>query len=308
MKLAREDFQAIQNWFYRNARPLDLARWQYHFENGGQAAVLAALAAYQNEDGGFGHALEADSWNPNSSPIQTATAAEILLELHIEDRGHPVIQGILRFLDSGAEKDGNTWRNVIATNNEYPHAPWWNTASDSTSRSRFNPTAILAGFILQYADRNSLLYASGVRTAKELEELFLQETDLEMHPLKCVVTLLEYIFLAGLQEQFAYDEMKAAAARRITALLERDAGDWSGYACKPSAFIHSPAGLGYADNAAIVEMELDYVLANRNPEGIWSLNWSWAGYEREFAVSENWWKAGIALEKLLFLRAFGRLD
>ncbi|MNN85709.1 hypothetical protein D3C81_2030290 [compost metagenome] len=57
-----------------------------------------------------------------------------------------------------------------------------------------------------------------------------------------------------------------------------------------------------------MEKELDYVLANRNPEGIWSLNWSWAGYEREFAVSENWWKAEIALEKLLFLRAFGRLD
>jgi hypothetical protein len=55
----------------RNARPLDFARFQYHFENGSQEAVLTALAAYQNPDGGFGHALEPDAWNPNSSPMQT---------------------------------------------------------------------------------------------------------------------------------------------------------------------------------------------------------------------------------------------
>ncbi|WP_209443676.1 hypothetical protein [Paenibacillus camerounensis] len=63
--------------------------------------------------------------------------------------------------------DDNTWRNVIASNNEYPHAPWWHTDSDST----FNPTAILAGFILQHADRESLLFARGLEIAKELERL-----------------------------------------------------------------------------------------------------------------------------------------
>lgn len=163
MGLAAEDFQRIQGWFYRNARPLDLARWQFHFENGGQAAVLTALAAYQNEDGGFGHALEADCWNPNSSPLTTATAAERLLEIGFENSGHPVIQRMLMYLDSGAEMDGNTWRNVIVSNNDYPHAPWWHTDSDSTSRSIFNPTAILAGFILQHADRESRLLAGAWR-------------------------------------------------------------------------------------------------------------------------------------------------
>lgn len=308
MKLAREDFQGIRNWFYRNARPLELAKWQFHFENGGQTAVLTALAAYQNEDGGFGNALEPDGWNPYSSPLQTATGADMLMEIGFEDSDHPVVQGILKYLDSGAEMDGNTWRNVIASNNDYPHAPWWNMDSESSARSIFNPTAILAGFILRFADRNSTLYARGLAITKELEVLFLQEPDIEMHPLRCVITLLEYIALAGLQEQFAYAEMNAAAARRINALLQRDAGDWNGYTCKPSFFIQKRESLGYEDNAAIVEKELDYTLESRNGEGIWNLNWSWAGYEREFAVSEYWWKAWIALEKLLFLKAFGRLD
>lgn len=61
-------FEKTRMFVYRNSRPLDIARWQYHFEDGSKEAVLTALAPYQNEDGGFGHALEPDSWNPNSTP------------------------------------------------------------------------------------------------------------------------------------------------------------------------------------------------------------------------------------------------
>lgn len=76
-------FQNARKFIYRNARPLDLARWQYHFENGSAEAVINALSYYQNDDGGFGYALEADAWNPNSSPIQTWTATEILREINL---------------------------------------------------------------------------------------------------------------------------------------------------------------------------------------------------------------------------------
>lgn len=39
-------FEKARAFIYRNARPLDLARWQYHFEGGSKEAVLTALAAY----------------------------------------------------------------------------------------------------------------------------------------------------------------------------------------------------------------------------------------------------------------------
>lgn len=90
--LTEQAYQKTRNWIYRNARPLDLSRWQYHFENGNKENVLNALSAYQNEDGGFGHALEADSWNPNSTPIQPWTAIEILHEIDFTSKEHPVIE------------------------------------------------------------------------------------------------------------------------------------------------------------------------------------------------------------------------
>jgi hypothetical protein len=54
-------FEQARAFIYKNARPLDLTRWQYHFENGSREAVLNVLSYYQNTDGGFGHALKADS-------------------------------------------------------------------------------------------------------------------------------------------------------------------------------------------------------------------------------------------------------
>jgi hypothetical protein len=46
-------FEKARTFIYRNARPLDFARWQYQFENGSKEAVLNALSFYQNEDGGL---------------------------------------------------------------------------------------------------------------------------------------------------------------------------------------------------------------------------------------------------------------
>ena len=85
-----------RNFVYRNARPLELARWKYLFEGGSREEVLTALASYQNGDGGFGHALAPECWNPDSSPIQTWAAAEILREIGFEEKDNPIIQGILK--------------------------------------------------------------------------------------------------------------------------------------------------------------------------------------------------------------------
>ena len=78
-------FLKAREFMYRNARPLDLARFQHHFENGSKETVINVLSYYQNEDGGFGHAVEADCWNPNSIPLHSNTASEIIREIDFEE-------------------------------------------------------------------------------------------------------------------------------------------------------------------------------------------------------------------------------
>lgn len=50
-------FEKARTFMHRKARPLDLARFQYHFENGSKQNVMNVLSYYQNEDGGCGHAM-----------------------------------------------------------------------------------------------------------------------------------------------------------------------------------------------------------------------------------------------------------
>lgn len=79
----------------------------------------------------------------------------------------------------------------------------------------YNPTAILAGFILKAAPKDSGLYATGLGIARELTELFLRDPAIEMHPLKCVDTLLHCITWAGLQEHFPMWSCKKPSKYRV---------------------------------------------------------------------------------------------
>ncbi len=308
MALIKPDMEEIRRFVYRNARPLDLARWQYHMEGYSAEPVIKALAAYQNADGGFGSALEADCWNPPSAPIQCGTAVNILWEIGFQDKEHAVVKGLLRYLQSREHFVQGRWENAIPSNNDFPHAPWWHTDSSSRARSEFNPTAILAGFLLYFIPAGTAEHDRAIALAQELCAAFLENPEIEMHPLACVFTLLQWMQKAGCQHDFPYSEMEKKALHQANALLHKDAESWGGYSCRPSFFIDSPSHPLYQGHKDLVEKELDWLCETRNSEGVWSIPWRWAGYEREFAISENWWKSDVMLRNVQFLRAFGRIN
>lgn len=132
-------FERARTFMYRNARPLDIARFQYHFEDGSKEAVMQALSYYQNEDGGFGHALEADYWNPGSTPLHSRAAGSIISEMDYEDAGHPVIQRLLN----------------------------WYTERESSSHADYNGAEQVADFLVRYGKEGSEAYQLGVRIANE---------------------------------------------------------------------------------------------------------------------------------------------
>ncbi|GHV26708.1 hypothetical protein FACS18948_2890 [Clostridia bacterium] len=301
-------FTRARAFIYHNARPLDFARFQYHFENGNKEAVLTALSTYQNEDGRFGHALEPDAWNPNSSPIQTWTATEILREINFTDAEHPIIQGMLRYLASGQDFEGKFWYNTMRSNNDYPNAPWWHSESDSTCHNDYNPTACLAGFIIRFADKNGKLYRLGYRIAKEAySAYFTQDLLRDMHTAGCFVRLMQYcseagadvIDLAALQER-----LKEQVKHSITV----DIAQWeTRYICRPSQFFTSHDSIFYVDNKDIADYECNFIIRTQQDDGAWPIPWGWNDYPEEWAVSKNWWKGNGALLNLLYLKGMGKL-
>ena len=302
-------YKAAREFIYRNARPLDLARWQYLFENGSKAEVLNALSFYQNEDGGFGHALEADSWNSHSSPIQTWTATEILREIDFTDNSHPIISGILNYFESGQSFEGKFWYNTIKSNNDYPHAPWWHTESDSTCHNDYNPTACLAGFIIRFAEKNSELYKLGSRIAKEaFEQLISAERLNDMHTIHCYIRLMEYLEELNITDIIDLMTLKNKLMEQVNSCITQNINEWeTSYICKPSQFFNSKQSIFYCDNKEIAEYECEFIIKTQLGDGSWNIPWDWTEYPNEWAISKNWWKSNGIILNVLYLHNFGKL-
>jgi len=290
--------QVTKCWMYRNARPLDLARWEYHFENGSREAVLRAMAAYQNEDGGFGHALEADSWNPNSAPIQTWCATELLQEIGEEDPTNPLIHGILRYLDSGRDFVDGKWTGSVPSNNDYPRAPWWGWSAEDVYD--YNPTAVLAGFAIKFAEKGSQLYEKACRIAKEAAASFLAQEEVEGHSLLCFVRMHQYCAESGADGLF---DMELYAKRVDIQIKKKLAGMKFDGSYEENLFVLMDAYAAEvsAPEEGAKERIAAILMEQRQADGTWDVPWSWGDYPAEWAISRNWWMAHSIVMNTRFL-------
>ncbi len=102
--------------------PLGIALVEHSWRGGPASPVIEALAAYQNEDGGFGKRLEVDIASPVSNPFATRLAMHTLLSLREVPPG-PLVDKLSQWLRQAQDEDGD-WH---FTQEVYdaPLAPWF---------------------------------------------------------------------------------------------------------------------------------------------------------------------------------------
>lgn len=315
--ISQKEYEEIRVWMHRNARPLELSVWNYYFENGQKEEIINALAFYQNEDGGFGNCVEPDCWNKESSPYATMTVIGLLREISfIEEAGigHPLVDGIFRYLENTEHGDENGWYFVIPSNDRYPRAPWMTYDQKTNQEQAMGVTAVLCAFILRYGRRDSELYERAIGYARNILNQLNGAADFGEMGAGGVSLLLVDILtsgLAGIFKPLDLEQLLAGMAVTANRSMERNPDKWAEYTPRPSDFIPSPDSPLYSGNEEIVAAELDYLADTRNPGGVWDITWSWYAlgdqYPKEFAISENWWMANKAIGKLNFLKNFGRI-
>lgn len=309
-KLTRQQLDHIENWILRHARPLEAARYDILFRQGRQEDFLALLRQYQNPDGGFGHALEPDNWDPHSSPYTTLKAVQLMLEIGFTDFSHPLYQGALNYWRGG---DGFSsqggWQFSMPTGNDYPHAPWWSYSEESNGVENLGLSAQIAAFPLMVCSKDDPLYQRAASVAdRALEALMQGSIGGEMGVGGCAM-LMPYWMQAD--TAYAPQDITAKMMETSNASIVRDSSRWNTHVPRPSAAIPSPSSPMYAGNEAAIHMELDWLIDTLPENDLWPIDWSWfdnnARYPAAFAISEMWWKAWCAIEKLSLLRNFGRL-
>ncbi len=288
---------------YMYGREIDLALYDYLFENGSKDKVLDALSIYQNDDGGFGHGLEPDYLNPHSSPIQTWTAINILRMLDI-DSNHVMVKKILDYLESSYDSSVKRWPNTIESNNDYPHAPWWTYKKDES----FNPSISLASFAMIHAYPDKIVY----RYAKEViyeAIIFLMtvKDKVEVHELRCFVDMAND-FQSQHGIQILTNDFQMVLLKHMIDTISPDVSAWfSSYAAKPSSLIKCHPSFGSNELKNILLSELHLALQERDIEGAWHITWAWDDYQKEFEKSKKHWRAIIALEYARLLKDFNMI-
>jgi hypothetical protein len=122
------DRTAAETFIWSTARLLDRHRYAMLFEGAPAEPVLAALKAYQNPDGGFGHALEPDLRGPGSQPGPTLYALEMLEQAGMI--GSEMAAAAHVWIAEIADPDGSV-RSALPGFEAYPHAPWWTSEPGS---------------------------------------------------------------------------------------------------------------------------------------------------------------------------------
>ena len=279
-------------WLKTYARPLEKALFTYHFEQGDQSHVIYELRKFQNADGGFGHALEPDFRNPNSNPIDSWVASRILYEIKV-DKKAMIVTDLIDYLMHTKDQKDWMFKNVVKTNNEYPHAPWWHY-DPSLDNYGYNPTASLLGFLYRYMDKKNKNYSDVVSHIHKAIEYFITHDITEMHELRCFNELYDYILI-----DLEHDEFRETLRKRNQAVIEKDSSLWfSSYCAKPLQIITSKMTPGYEEIKDLVAKEIHLTFEQRAKDGSFDITWSWGQYEEAFDEARFEWKGIIALDLL----------
>lgn len=302
MQLTPTAFQAARQFIEAQARPLEKARFRYHFEQGSADAVLAALAALQNADGGFGHGLEPDLRSPDSSVICTSIALQVMRSLSTPASNALIKAGLQYLLDQYNPHSGH-WRIIPPSADQSPHAPWWGNAADASyDEFSLNPTAEILGYLYDYAATVPSDIIATVTT--KVVETVQQSDRLEMHDLLCCLRLGQTATLPTAVRQPLIQKLKGLIGQTV----DTEPARWAEYGLRPLQVVEHPQSPFLAGLEAAVAANLDYEIATQTDAGAWLPTWSWEDdFPTAWAIAQREWSGVLTVDKLLSLQRFGRL-
>jgi hypothetical protein len=124
------DIPAASEFMTSQARVLDRRRFDWRRGSADAAALLAALDAYRNPDGGYGWGLEPDLRSPESQPAAAHHAFEVFAE--VAPVIAPAAASLCDWLDSVTHEDGGL-PFALPLRTAAGSGPWWIAADPEES-------------------------------------------------------------------------------------------------------------------------------------------------------------------------------
>jgi hypothetical protein len=287
--MQKTDLDAATQFIAASARVLDRRRFERQFGGGGARPVRDAVAAYRNDDGGFGQGLEPDCRAPGTQPAAIDLALRILDEADAWDED--LVASACDWLQANAPAEGGSVF-VEPSVEGWPHAPWWVPeavrSASLISTGQIAGTLLARGFTHPWLDRATELMWSRIDTL---------DGEPGPYDMYGVASFLNHVP----DRDRAQRALQAVAPMllKVVALDPDEPGETHsplGYAPRPD----SPARSLFSD--AVIEAHLDHLAAGQRDDGGWTFNWpAWS------PAAELDWRGFITVSSLVTLRDNGRL-
>ena len=258
MYMTTHTLERAETFIWNNARLLERRLFSFLFRGGAANDVLAALSAYQNEDGGFGNALEPDKRTASSQPVDQEIALRVLDDIGLDEK---IAGKICDFLMTITTEEGGV-PFVLPTVRDAPRADWWNI--EDHPPASINPTASIAGLLYKHKFKHPWLDGATAYSWRRIEELQ-EESD---HNLLCATLFLEHVPDRDRAEK-AFQPIGEQILKRTA--FDPDA---PGYNFKPLTWAPAPDSLCrilFEDSQ--VETHLEALAAQQQADGGWAITW-----------------------------------
>ena len=305
--LSVEAQQRARNFLFTHARPLERARYLYHFEGDEPDRVLSELASFGNPDGGFGHALEQDLRLPASSVLATTVALQILREVEAPS-DHPLVTNAMNYLLQTYDPAGQVWPIVPPNTDDAPHAPWWDYGEDVAANwNGFlgNPRAEILGYLYDYSPLGLPTWVRESLTSAAISFLDEQSDKVSIFDLLCYDRLVRSRSLPdSTRERLLYSLLPLAKK-----LVNTNPADWEKYGIEPIELVDGSDSPFAELFAEAVPQNLDAEIERQSDDGAWHPKWTWYddAYPDDWPIAERDAAGVITLRTLRILRSFGRL-
>lgn len=286
--MGQSALERAETFMYMNARLLDRHLFAHVFKDGPKEPVLTTLRAYQNVDGGFGHALEPDIRAPISQP-QPVEIAFHVLDM-VGDFDDPMVGRACDYLVSISGENGGVPFSLPSLN-EYPHAPWW-TAPENPPENT-NPTAAIAGLMLKNGVNHTWLDRAIPFCWREIETT-------ESGEFHDVIPLLLFLEHAPERDR-AQRELERIAQRVRAAGTVATDFNGEGYIHPPLDWAATPQGFMRSQfSDELVAANLEALKAAQQDDGGWTIGWPPIS-----PACELEWRGWTTIGALRKLRAYG---
>jgi hypothetical protein len=289
----RPDFDAAAAFLAGHARVLDRRVFQRLFRGGQATPVRDAVAAYRNDDGGFGQALEPDCRAGSSQPAAIEMALRVMDLADAWDDG--LVRGAVDWLAAVAPAEGGATF-VEPSVNEAPHAPWWVPAEGNPvsliQTGQIAGTLHARGFSHPWLDRATEVMWERIGALTE------PSGALGGYEMLGVLAFLQHVPDRP-RARAAFDEVGPLLLRWGLVALDPDA---AGHVHTPLDFAPLPDSIARPlFGEAVISAHLGHLAAAQREDGGWMFNWpSWS------PAAEADWRGFLTVDALRTLRANDR--